>query len=111
MFDKTTGRVTYIRRGHAESTLWSHQRDTPGYRLVKILHVSSLQGEIHAYEALTDVCRQVTNGREEDLDIGAGDELRVHSSGVLEERAAKKSLGSTNEIMSAVALNHISEST
>ena len=38
----------------------------------------------------TDVCGQVADWREEDLDVRAGDKLRVHSSSVFEESATKQ---------------------
>ena len=37
----------------------------------------------------TNVCGQVADWREEDLNVGAGDELGIHSSGILEERTTE----------------------
>ena len=49
--------------------------------------------------ALTDVCGQVSDGWKEDLDIGTGDEFRVHSSSVLEECTTKETLGAANILL------------
>ena len=47
----------------------------------------------------TDVCGQVADWREEDLDVRAGDKLRVHSSSVLEECTTKETLGAVNILL------------
>lgn len=41
----------------------------------------------------TNVDCQIANGREEDLNIGSGDQFRIHSSGIFEKSAAKQALG------------------
>ena len=53
----------------------------------------------------TDVCGQVSDRREEDLDIGTGDKLGVHSSGVLKQRTPQQALGTASGSVSTVPYN------
>ena len=46
----------------------------------------------------TDVCGQVADWRKEDLDVGAGDKLGVHSSSILEQSPSEKTLGTVKLI-------------
>ena len=50
----------------------------------------------------TDVCGQVSDRREEDLDIGTGDKLGVHSSGILKQRTPQQALGTASGSVSTV---------
>ena len=54
---------------------------------------------------LTDIRCQAADGREEDLDVGTGDELRVHASSVLEESAAQKALRAVRKLDISHAVN------
>lgn len=54
---------------------------------------------------LTDIRCQATDGREKDFDVGTGDELGIHASGVLEERAAQKALRAVRKLDISHAMN------
>lgn len=47
---------------------------------------------------LTDVDGQITDGREEDFDVGTSDEFWVHSSRVLEQSASQETLGARSHV-------------
>ena len=86
-------RDAYIHRGRAASVPSSRQTDMQGFRLGP----SQRNDKIARRDMRTDVCGEVADRREEDLDIRAGDEFGVHPSRILEERTAEQALRAVSQ--------------
>ena len=70
------------------------RKDKRGVRLEE----QSVLERVREPVKLTDVHGQVTDRWEEDFDVRASDEFRVHSSSILEQSPSEKTLGTVKLI-------------